>query len=47
MTQQYPHNLRPSIECGDDFDWLPGGGEMGDLIRTIDWSQTSLGPAQL
>jgi len=25
-------------------DWLTGGGEMGDLIRSIDWSKTPLGP---
>jgi PAS domain S-box-containing protein len=28
----------------DDLAWLSGGGEMGALIRTIDWSATSLGP---
>jgi signal transduction histidine kinase len=27
-------------------DWLVGGGEMGDLIRSKDWSQTSLGPVE-
>src|SRR4051812_12059375 len=26
-----------------DFHFLPGGGEMGELIRTFDWSSTSLG----
>lgn len=25
-------------------DWLTGGGEMGDLIRSMDWSKTPLGP---
>lgn len=25
-------------------DWLIGGGEMGKLIRSKDWSQTPLGP---
>lgn len=25
-------------------DWLTGGGEMGDLIRSMDWSKTALGP---
>src|SRR5574339_1301215 len=24
--------------------WLTGGGEMGDLIRSMDWSKTPLGP---
>ncbi|HEY9600281.1 MAG TPA: histidine kinase dimerization/phospho-acceptor domain-containing protein, partial [Allocoleopsis sp.] len=26
-----------------DMDWLIGGGEMGKLIRSMDWSQTPLG----
>ena len=25
-------------------EWIVGGGEMGQLIRTLDWSQTPLGP---
>ncbi len=28
----------------DDLHWLAGGGEMGALIRSMDWSGTSLGP---
>jgi PAS domain S-box-containing protein len=28
----------------DAVGWLSGGGEMAALIRTIDWSQTPLGP---
>src|SRR6266404_6167373 len=27
-------------------DWLVGGGEMGKLIRAMDWSQTPLGPIE-
>ena len=27
-------------------DWLTGGGEMGQLIRSYDWSRTSLGPIE-
>ncbi|WP_426197274.1 ATP-binding protein [Massilia sp. DWR3-1-1] len=30
----------------DDLSWLSGGGEMGTLIRAIDWSATALGPPQ-
>jgi hypothetical protein len=26
------------------LNWLWSGGEMGELIRTKDWSQTPLGP---
>lgn len=29
---------------GRSADWLVGGGELGELIRTTDWSGTSLGP---
>jgi signal transduction histidine kinase/DNA-binding response OmpR family regulator len=28
------------------YDWLTGGGEMGQLIRGYDWSRTSLGPIE-
>jgi hypothetical protein len=28
----------------DSLAFLAGGGEMGERIRTFDWSQTSLGP---
>ncbi len=24
--------------------WLTGGGEMGKLIRVVDWSRTPVGP---
>ena len=27
-------------------DWLVGGGEMGELIRSMDWSKTQLGPME-
>src|SRR6185295_8402467 len=26
--------------------WLAGGGEMGERMRALDWSQTALGPAE-
>src|SRR3982074_2615301 len=28
-------------------EWLVGGGEMGKLIRSMDWSTTPLGPIEL
>ncbi|WP_232536905.1 sensor histidine kinase [Cystobacter fuscus] len=28
------------------MDWLSGGGEMGELIRSMDWSATPLGPVE-
>jgi len=31
--------------AGTPFDFLAGGGEMGERIRALDWSQTPLGPA--
>jgi PAS domain S-box-containing protein len=30
----------------DDLSWLSGGGEMGALIRSMDWSATPLGPLE-
>ena len=30
--------------AADDLSWLSGGGEMGQLIRSMDWSATALGP---
>jgi diguanylate cyclase (GGDEF)-like protein len=27
-------------------DWLTGGGEMGGLVRSMDWSKTPLGPIE-
>jgi len=29
-----------------DLNWLAGGGEMGALIRSMDWSATPLGPLE-
>ena len=31
-------------ERGQPQDWLVGGGKMGELIRSMDWSKTPLGP---
>src|SRR5690349_19792058 len=28
-------------------DWLAAGGEMGKLVRSMDWSKTPLGPIEL
>ncbi|USX24889.1 ATP-binding protein [Oxalobacteraceae bacterium OTU3CINTB1] len=33
-----------ATESADDLSWLSGGGEMGQLIRSMDWSATALGP---
>ncbi|WP_305825240.1 ATP-binding protein [Massilia brevitalea] len=30
--------------ANDDLGWLTGGGEMGALIRSMDWTKTPLGP---
>ncbi|HEX5655812.1 MAG TPA: hypothetical protein VFX59_01400, partial [Polyangiales bacterium] len=34
------------VEVGASPDWLAGGGEMGALIRAMDWSRTPLGPVE-
>jgi PAS domain S-box-containing protein len=31
------------VKKESDMDWLIGGGEMGEIIRAMDWSQTPLG----
>jgi PAS domain S-box-containing protein len=36
----------PNSNSNDDLSWLAGGGEMGALIRSMDWSATPLGPLQ-
>jgi hypothetical protein len=36
----------PAPAANDDLSWLTGGGEMGELIRSMDWSTTPLGPLQ-
>jgi len=28
------------------FSWLEGGGEMGTLIRSLDWGKTPIGPVE-
>jgi hypothetical protein len=33
-----------SLESNENLDFLAGGGEMGALIRSIDWSKTAVGP---
>jgi len=32
-----------ALFANDDLNWLAGGGEMGELIRSMDWSATPLG----
>jgi len=39
-----PSSLPLSPHQNDDLSWLAGGGEMGALIRSMDWSATPLGP---
>jgi hypothetical protein len=36
----------PHAPILDDLSWLTGGGEMGALIRSMDWTNTPLGPLQ-
>ena len=35
-----------SYEDARSRDWLVGGGEMGELIRSMDWADTALGPIE-
>jgi signal transduction histidine kinase len=36
----------PSIVIAGPEDWLVGGGEMGKLLRSMDWTKTPLGPIE-
>src|SRR5579863_9860480 len=43
-------NDRTSRPTVDDealaADWLTGGGEMGKVVRSMDWARTPLGPIE-
>jgi signal transduction histidine kinase len=34
------------VNAGEGWDFLSGGGEIGELIRSQDWSQTPIGPIE-
>jgi signal transduction histidine kinase len=36
----------PRRQPSQPQDWLVGGGKMGELIRSMDWAKTSLGPIE-
>jgi hypothetical protein len=38
--------MTQEISSSATADFLAGGGEMGERIRTKDWSQTPLGPVE-
>jgi PAS domain S-box-containing protein len=44
MEQQGAGAVLAGGSVADDLGWLSGGGEMGELIRSMDWSKTPLGP---
>src|SRR5437879_12409556 len=40
-------SVPPTVDGGAlAADWLTGGGEMGRLVRSLDWSRTPLGPIE-
>ena len=44
-TDASPFANQDAFPTQDPLAFLQGGGEMGQLMRTLDWSKTSLGPA--
>lgn len=44
MSNRNDANAQKST--GDGTQWLVGGGEMGKLVRSMDWSKTPLGPME-
>ena len=41
------HSAATANPTRSPFDFLVGAGEMGELIRSFDWSRTALGPAEM
>lgn len=41
-----PRRAMRSTDQAPALEWLIGGGELGELIRTKDWSTTPLGPRE-
>lgn len=42
-----PTSALPTVDGGAlAADWLTGGGEMGQLVRSMDWSKTPFGPIE-
>jgi hypothetical protein len=39
--------LPADLQKSPPQDWLVDGGEMGKVIRSIDWGKTPLGPIEL
>src|SRR5215210_8234760 len=47
MSDVHPQEPPPATALpGNGSDWLVGGGETGELIRSMDWSRTPLGPIE-
>src|SRR5689334_10476420 len=44
MSSNAPHLSQ--VSSPQAYDWLTGGGELGQLIRGYDWSATPLGPLE-
>ena len=36
----------PRKKAPASYDFLAGGGEMGERMRALDWSKTALGPVE-
>src|ERR1700730_12773137 len=46
MTRQHRVKSMEDPISLPSADWLAGGGEMGSLVRSMDWSRTKLGPVE-
>src|SRR6195256_658328 len=44
--EQSGHGTSARRQKSKTQDWLVGGGEMGKLIRSMDWTRTPLGPIE-
>src|SRR3954462_5966333 len=46
ITQAKPERRMDDAQHPATYDFLVGGGEMGRLIQSMDWSKTALGPIE-
>ena len=44
--RSYWYDAVSGLTPNDDFVWTSGGGEMGGVVRLLDWSRTTLGTLQ-
>lgn len=44
ILRNYRYDALSGMTPNDNLDWIAGGGEMGAMVRSLDWSRTAIGP---